>query len=81
MQFKECLPLMPIKEPRGYLRTQKTYEILRTVLYFCHLCLCLSPDGSAPEAVKSPDHRGGTGMSSGLQESGRNVHVPALPGL
>ena len=49
MQFKRMFTTDAYKGTRGYLRTQKIYEILRTVL---SLCLCLSPDGSAPEAVR-----------------------------
>ena len=45
MQFKRMFTTDAYRGTRGYLRTQKIYEILRTVL-------CLSPDGSAPEAVR-----------------------------
>lgn len=34
MQFKRMFTTDAYKGTRGYLRTQKTYEILRTVLYF-----------------------------------------------
>ena len=52
MQFKRMFTTDAYRGTRGYLRTQKIYEILRTVLYLPSLCLCLSPDGSAPEAVR-----------------------------
>ena len=51
MQFKRMFTTDAYRGTRGYLRTQKIYEILRTVLYFA-ISLCLSPDGSAPEAVR-----------------------------
>ena len=75
MQFKRMFTTDAYRGTRGYLRTQKIYEILRTVLYFA-ISLSLFIAGWV-----STGSRGGTGMSSGLQESGRNVHVPALPGL
>ena len=34
MQFKRMFTTDAYKGTRGYLRTQKTYDILRTVLYF-----------------------------------------------
>ena len=36
MQFKRMFTTDAYRGTRGYLRTQKIYEILRTVL-FCHL--------------------------------------------
>ena len=78
MQFKRMFTTDAYKGTRGYLRTQKTYEILRTVLYFA---ISLSLFIAGWVSTGSRENRGGTGMSSGLQESGRNVHVPALPGL
>lgn len=37
MQFKRMFTTDAYRGTRGYLRTQKIYEILRTVLLFCHL--------------------------------------------
>ena len=48
MQFKRMFSTDAYKGTSGYLRTQKNYEILRTVLYLPFPCLCLLPDGSLP---------------------------------
>ena len=72
MQFKRMFSTDAYKGTSGYLRTQKNYEILRTVLYFA-ISLSLFIAGWV-----TTDHRSSTGMSSGMQKSGGDVYVLTL---
>ena len=76
MQFKRMFSTDAYKGTSGYLRTQKNYEILRTVLYFA-ISLSLFIAGWVTTG-ESSDHRSGTGMSSGMQKSGGDVYVLTL---
>ena len=75
MQFKRMFSTDAYKGTSGYLRTQKNYEILRTVLYFA---ISLSLFIAYRQSGESSDHRSSTGMSSGMQKSGGDVYVLTL---
>lgn len=79
MQFKRMFSTDAYKGTSGYLRTQKNYEILRTVLYFAiSLSLFIAGRVTTGQSGESSDHRSGTGMSSGMQKSGGDVYVLTL---
>lgn len=62
MQFKRMFSTDAYKGTSGYLRTQKNYEILRTVLYFAiSLSLFIAGWVTTGQSGESSDHRSGTG--------------------
>ena len=53
MQLKRMFSTDDVKGTRGYLRTQKNYEIIRTVLYFAISLALFITGWSAPEAERT----------------------------